>query len=59
MQYLYGIFGPASVPVSRTRHGHITEDFGLKINELIEHGPALQFPVEYLNHIDFAFTEIA
>lgn len=37
----------------------ITEDFGLKINELIERGPAFQFPVESLNHIDFAFTVIA
>lgn len=32
---------------------YITKFFGLKINELIERGPALQFSVEYLNHIDF------
>ncbi len=37
----------------------ITEYLGLKINELIEHGPSFQFPVEHFNHIDFAFTVIA
>ena len=40
-RYLYGICGPASEPASGTRHGRYNwRLFGLKINELIEHGPA-------------------
>jgi hypothetical protein len=42
-RYLYGICGAASEPASEHDTVDITEDFGLKINELIEHSPAFQF----------------
>jgi len=62
MRYQYDIFAPASEPVSQFPEHYsvdITKDFGFKINELIENSPSFQLPVDYLNHIDFAFTLIA
>lgn len=49
-------------PVSQLPEYHtvdITENFRLKINELVERIPEPQFPVELTNHIDLIFTVIA